>query len=224
MATSNSDSMSTSSSDSDSIPVIIPPRKRVRRRYSKKGSSSSSDKPEVLPGSRLGLDRRDDERGISALALKSDSSSASADFVQVVHPSGSDLTAFKTPVGSAGRGVKRLEVSRLFSFLRDGHSGLEGEDDYASSSASDGSDNEEQLHRIPNEEATMAGEHTSDASLRRDGAVRNVYGSRNDLDSHLTSMNRVLRRAGRKGFSDKQEKIRSFLMLWGILHLVGSKR
>ena len=70
----------------------------------------------------------------------------------------------------------------------------------------------------------MAGENTSDASWRRDGAVRDVYGSRNDLNTRLTSMNRVLRRAGINGFSDKQEPIRSFLMLWGILHLVGSKR
>ena len=144
--------MSTSSSDSDSDSVIILPTKRVRRRYRPKSSSSSSDAPEVLTRSMPSLDCRDDKRVISARALTSNSSPAIAEVDQDFHPSGSDLTAFRTPVGLAGRGVKRLEVSRLFSFLRNGHSGSEGDDDSASSSASDGSDYDEQSQRISNKE------------------------------------------------------------------------
>ena len=100
--------MSTSSSYSDSDSVIVRPAKSVQRRYRPKSSSSSSDAPEALPGSMPFPDRRDDEHVISARALTSDSSSASAKIDQVAHPSGGDSTAFRTPVGLTGRGAKRL--------------------------------------------------------------------------------------------------------------------
>ena len=69
----------------------------------------------------------------------------------------------------------------------------------------------------------MAGGRTSDVSWR-DGAVKNVYGSKHDLETRLTWMNRALRRAGGKGSGDKKGPIRSFLMLWGALHLVEGER
>lgn len=115
-------------------------------------------------------------------------------------------------------------MSRLFHFLSHRQFGWKNDGDSTSFVASDEPDFAEQSLGLLSDEEYETGENTNDVSLRRDGAVRNVHVSRKDMYERLDLIKLARRTAYEKGSRGKQNLIRFFLMLWGILHLIGSKR
>lgn len=75
--------------------------------------------------------------------------------------------------------LKQLKASRLFPFLRNIQSILEGESESDSSAASDELEYERySLKIIRNEEYEAGGDASEESLWRREGGVRNVYDSR----------------------------------------------
>lgn len=125
--------------------------------------------------------------------------------------------------GWYGNGAKRPRVSRLFYFLRSGYPGVEGDDESGSCVAPEGEGDEPESLRTQSRGKSAAVEGPTEESLWSDGALQALYGSRDDFYERLAMMKRALKSAGGRLYA-KNQPIRSFLMLWGILHLVGRKR
>ena len=126
-------------------------------------------------------------------------------------------------VGLSGKGVKRLKVSHMFSFLKNGQSCLEGDGESSSSESADKEDYRT-VSCTPKGERSEVLDGIVDTALWREKAVQAAYGSREEYDRRLSRMQWTLTKASGEVGLVQQDSINTFLKLWGILHMVGSKR
>ena len=114
-------------------------------------------------------------------------------------------------------------MSHTFSFLKNGQSCLEGDGEPSSSESAD-KDAYRTVSCTPTGERSEVVDGIADTALWSDKYVQVAYGSREESDRRLSRIQWTFTKADGEVGLVQQDSINSFLKLWGILHMVGSKR